>query len=78
MKKSIFIKFLCLITFFSFVAYCSPKYKKQLVGTWTIDMVNKKGEEITYKYLSNLISFKNNGICSLPRTNRSEKKMANG
>lgn len=74
MKKLVFIQVLSSLLVLSFVSSCSPKFKKQLIGTWTIDFVNEKGEESPYLYLSNLMTFKNGGICTMPITSRTENR----
>ena len=67
-------RFIFLAVSISLLLSCSSEHKTKLVGTWTIDNVIVNGQENNYMYLSNLATFKKNGTCSIPTTDRDENR----
>lgn len=67
MKNILFL--LCLFLLFQ---SCSNKLYERVEGIWSIDEMYYQEENIMFNFLSNIIIFKEEGVCSLPIVYRND------
>ena len=71
MNKKFFFILLVLVTLIS----CKSENEKILIGTWTVDVAYSIEENAEMFFRANLITFKKNGTCSLPRFDKNQNSV---
>ena len=46
---------------------CKDSPKELLIGNWAVDEIYINGQDVSYEVLSNILTFRSNGECGLPR-----------
>ena len=58
---------ICIIITLTIIS-CNGSEEKKINGNWTIELIEKNGQDLMFQYTSNLISFKKGRTCTLPQT----------